>query len=318
MRIPTGLRWPHILGCLFALAGCMEPPAAAPQEPDTAALLEEVAELDQAITVDTDGHAFMAPFELEGRELLTAVAADEQRWDAIMATAFGASYDRGLADLYRLRIVADDFSWQPVVHLLPAGTLGQAGAAYAASEQAVFIDESVAERSRAFLFLEEIGHHLDARIGQADAAGDEGAIFRRMVLGDNPTERELAALRAEDDHGTLTWHNMDLAVEYWSWGAVAACALNPLLCGAVVTGSAAVELVYPNSVTRTPAALLDWAATRPFAWANLLKEWMGDGFGDWAMRIFNVIQPLNLLPPVPTDSTFAEITGAPRARPRMG
>ena len=50
---------------------------------------------------------------------------------------------------------------------------------------------------------EELGHHLDARLGAGDARGDEGTIFARILAGEALAPAVLTRLRAEDDHGRL-------------------------------------------------------------------------------------------------------------------
>ena len=61
------------------------------------------------------------------------------------------------------------------------------------------------------VILEEIGHYLDAHLGDGDALGDEGAIFASLV---QCRTQDLEAWRKEDDWGTLTIGGATVAVEY--------------------------------------------------------------------------------------------------------
>src|SRR5690606_25409727 len=68
------------------------------------------------------------------------------------------------------------------------------------------------------VLIEELGHAIDARLNAHAAAGDEGAIFARFVLGDAPGPSELPALRAENDHGEISVDGNTVAVEFASNG----------------------------------------------------------------------------------------------------
>ena len=61
---------------------------------------------------------------------------------------------------------------------------------------------------------EELGHYLDWQLNREDALGDEGEIFANLVLGELITDAELQALQAQNDHGTLTWNDRTISVEY--------------------------------------------------------------------------------------------------------
>ncbi|MFM6673024.1 MAG: calcium-binding protein, partial [Dolichospermum sp.] len=71
---------------------------------------------------------------------------------------------------------------------------------------------STAEAISAVL-LEEIGHYVDAQINLSDSAGDEGAIFAALVQGNSLDTTTLQALKAEDDHATITVNGQNIQVE---------------------------------------------------------------------------------------------------------
>ncbi|MEY2978112.1 MAG: hypothetical protein RLZZ435_2251 [Cyanobacteriota bacterium] len=64
------------------------------------------------------------------------------------------------------------------------------------------------------VLLEEWGHWIDRSVNGIDAVGDEGARFARVVVGDEVSGAEWAALQAENDHGVLTFNGSSIAVEF--------------------------------------------------------------------------------------------------------
>ena len=62
--------------------------------------------------------------------------------------------------------------------------------------------------------LEEVGHHLDHLLkGEIDTAGDEGALFASLLLGDHLNAADIAALRNENDAGFVMVSGRTVAVE---------------------------------------------------------------------------------------------------------
>ena len=105
---------------------------------------------------------------------------------------------------------------RPAVRFVGAETLGRASGAYAAEGGGtILLDRALlADPVRlGAVYAEEIAHHVDALAGPGDAAGDEGAIFRAALYGEAPTGAELAALRAEDDRGSVDLDGRVVAVE---------------------------------------------------------------------------------------------------------
>ena len=64
------------------------------------------------------------------------------------------------------------------------------------------------------VLLEEFGHLLDAKFNPADAPGDEGAIFSQLVTGTPVTDAAIAALQAENDHGTAIIDGKAVPLEF--------------------------------------------------------------------------------------------------------
>jgi hypothetical protein len=64
------------------------------------------------------------------------------------------------------------------------------------------------------VILEEIGHYLDSQIHpQGDAAGDEGAIFSKLVQGQIISPSEYLALVNEDDTATIIIDSQAVQIE---------------------------------------------------------------------------------------------------------
>ncbi|HKO95072.1 MAG TPA: hypothetical protein VJU61_28150 [Polyangiaceae bacterium] len=275
---------------------------------DTEAVFDDEAELgqiEQAITIDTAGHEFMAPYEADAEEILQAVATDRDRWAEIMDLAYGEQHDRARAEKFRARIERGDFSWTPPVQLVTEGALGNAVGAYSPAKNLVFLDESIPEGvMRSVIYLEEIGHFLDQRLNRKDSKGDEGELFRRLVLGERPSEKELESVRATADTGTFDWNGETLDVEHFGTGFLP-CIPIPLIrtCGGGTPipvpipipdpSSLLAKLVYPT--LQSMDDYLAWVVKQPFAWTDTVKGWMGDGLGDVAGRIVNVVIPNNPL-----------------------
>jgi Ca2+-binding RTX toxin-like protein len=119
----------------------------------------------------------------------------------------------------------------PKAKLVPAESLNGAHGAYDAKSDTIFVSAAyVASHATALdaierVLLEELGHAIDARLGAitgaVDAPGDEGAIFSALAMGDTLAPAALAALKAENDHGTIQVDGKPVAVEFAaSYGTV--------------------------------------------------------------------------------------------------
>ncbi|MCW9683183.1 hypothetical protein FJR41_020710, partial [Dolichospermum planctonicum UHCC 0167] len=132
-------------------------------------------------------------------------------------TAFGTQYNRSGAEILRLQWLSGDFSQLPQIEILDSSILGNANGAYASSNNQIYLSANfLATATVKTLFgtlLEEIGHFIDAHINLSDSAGDEGAIFAALVQGESLDTTTLQALKAEDDHATITVNGQVVAVE---------------------------------------------------------------------------------------------------------
>ena len=202
-----------------------EEPAADPGDlPQTADLIRELAErpaeIDRIAIPASSGNATPATESLKNdfKNEFGALAGDKAKFDATMQKVFGDDYDRGLAEQYRQKALAGDFSWLPDIKLVDAQTLGGGNGAYNAAEGVVYINRDVvaADPAKATqVYVEEAGHHLDAKLNKVDAAGDEGELFRRTLAGEKLSDTEVAAIKSQDDHGTITVDGKQVEVEFW-------------------------------------------------------------------------------------------------------
>ncbi|MDD1474869.1 hypothetical protein MEO41_26895 [Dolichospermum sp. ST_sed4] len=135
----------------------------------------------------------------------------------VFDTAFGTQYNRSGAEILRLQWLSGDFSQLPQIEILDSSILGGANGAYASSNNKIYLSANfVATATSETLvgtLLEEIGHFVDAHINLSDSAGDEGAIFAELVQGYSLDIQTLQALKAEDDHGTITVNGEVIQVE---------------------------------------------------------------------------------------------------------
>ncbi|MBE9219569.1 Calx-beta domain-containing protein [Dolichospermum flos-aquae] len=151
--------------------------------------------------------------------------ADLDNFWNLFDTAFGTQYNRSGAEILRLQWLSGDFSQLPQIEILDSNILGNANGAYASSNNQIylsanFLATSTAEAISAVL-LEEIGHFVDAHINLSDSAGDEGAIFAALVQGNSLDTQTLQALKAEDDHATITVNGQLIQVEQQNFDGTA-------------------------------------------------------------------------------------------------
>lgn len=153
------------------------------------------------------------------RDQFAAKANDPKAFHDLMAKSFGPNYDQAKAEGLRQKALAGDFSWLPPVRLLDSASLKGANGAYDAGNGVVYINAELAAKNPALAastYVEEAGAHLDTMLNTSDAIGDEGEMFRRLMGGENLSATDVAAIRAENDHGTIKVDGKEVAVEFWN------------------------------------------------------------------------------------------------------
>jgi hypothetical protein len=152
------------------------------------------------------------------KEEFAAKAGNKQEFDAFLHQVYGDKYDKNLAEQYRQQALAGDFSFLPDVKFVDAATLQGGKGAYNEKEGVVYINKQLAASDpakAAQVFVEEAGAHLDAKLNTVDTQGDEGEMFRRVLGGEHLSQTEIAAIRNDDDHGTITVDGKKVEVEFW-------------------------------------------------------------------------------------------------------
>ena len=148
----------------------------------------------------------------------TQMAKYKERFYALLDQAFGSNYDRDAAEKIRQAALKGDFSWLPDTAVLDSNEFLAASlngrdteggiflGAFDKSNHSILINNSVLsnEGLANSVYAEEAGHALDNILNRgADAKGDEGAIFSRLLSGETLTVDQLSSLRSENDHGVL-------------------------------------------------------------------------------------------------------------------
>ena len=141
----------------------------------------------------------------------------EAGFESGLITAFGEDYGRQQAHMMRARFLTGDWSDLPMPSLRPKMDVAPALGAYSAQDDRIFLArefvEGVTTDRVVAVWLEEIGHALDARLNDADTPGDEGAVFSRMLSDAVVPELELALLQGKNDHDYIEIDGVSRLVE---------------------------------------------------------------------------------------------------------
>lgn len=142
-------------------------------------------------------------------------ACNRKGFHALLRTAFGPAYDVRKADDYRRASLCGDWSWLPAIRVVPTAVLRGALGAYDPEGDVVYLSSGLRHHPElaASTLAEEVGHCLDRRLNAVETPGDEGAVFRILLLGGALSADDLRRLRAEDDWGTIEVEGRAIAVE---------------------------------------------------------------------------------------------------------
>ena len=105
------------------------------------------------------------------------------------------------------------------IRVLPAVDINGANGAYAAALDTIYISQEFLSQNAgnteavASLFVEELGHRVDAQVNPEDKPGDEGAVFAALVRGESLAAEQLELLQAEDDRVIVTLDGRDVEIE---------------------------------------------------------------------------------------------------------
>lgn len=143
-------------------------------------------------------------------------AHNKQNFHQLMKNIYGDRYDQKTVENLRQRALSGDFSFLPKARFVSDAVLRGNHAAYDAQSGTILLNEKLATNPKqlADYYAEEAGHHLDTFFGQGDAVGDEGQLLRHALAGESLSATEIAAIRAEDDSGTIVVDGKEVAVEF--------------------------------------------------------------------------------------------------------
>jgi Ca2+-binding RTX toxin-like protein len=134
-----------------------------------------------------------------------------------LAMAFGTGVN---GDALQSSLRSGNYSILAGIEVRTGAELGGAKGAYGAETDKIYLSQDFLQANRnnhsalAAVLLEEAGHRIDALFNQIDSAGDEGAIFSKLVQNIPISDFQLAGLRAKDDHAIITFQNgQQIAVE---------------------------------------------------------------------------------------------------------
>ena len=114
-------------------------------------------------------------------------------------------------------VVSEAFTF-PQVQVLNDELMNGARGAYSSDRNAIYLAASLLETDDLTgmqgTLIEEYGHYVDTLLNPGeDTAGDEGELFKTVVLGDVLDEAELLRIQTEDDFGIITLDGVAIAVE---------------------------------------------------------------------------------------------------------
>jgi len=186
----------------------------------------------------------------EAPQLGTAVGAFQQRMRSlaterpeVLNQILKQIYGSKLTPLKQAELIALASHGEipvPELQWVDSEILGEAFGAYSSENGGtIFINKSLTLSPDLVLavLIEEVGHHLDHRIGSPDTAGDEGQMFLTAVARGTPlTDEELDVARVKQERGSLMLNGRQVTVELalpvavgWLAKAVGATAVDAFL-----------------------------------------------------------------------------------------
>jgi Ca2+-binding RTX toxin-like protein len=140
-------------------------------------------------------------------------------WFAEVTRSFGNNFDTKTFNAITNDWNGGDFSRLPTLEILTEEELQGARGAFSSETNTIYLSAEfiganinrVGQIDR--VLLEEVGHWLDSQINQLDSLGDEGEIFSALMSGNNPSNRELSRLQAENDTITLNLDGKTILAE---------------------------------------------------------------------------------------------------------
>ncbi|MEI3650784.1 MAG: bluetail domain-containing putative surface protein [Dolichospermum lemmermannii FEM_B0920] len=135
-----------------------------------------------------------------------------------LETAFGTDFNREVADKLFNNFAEGNFTDIPTIKIVNRADIYGGNGAFSADTGLIYLTvEFLKEHYRntariTDVLLEETGHFVDSQINKIDSAGDEGEIFSNLVQGNTLTEKELQALKSENDIATVISSNQGITM----------------------------------------------------------------------------------------------------------
>lgn len=185
--------------------------AARPSRPTVKAQTRKKAE-----TSKTSGDPAIANAEQTFKQRIGERAHNKQDFHKLMKQIYGDRYDQKVVEKFRQSALNGDFSFLPKARFVSDAALKGNHAAYDAQSGTILLNQKLAGNPQllADYYAEEAGHHMDTFFGKGDAVGDEGQLLRHALAGEQLSATEIAAIRAEDDTGTITVDGKEITVEF--------------------------------------------------------------------------------------------------------
>lgn len=111
----------------------------------------------------------------------------------------------------------------PKVEIVLASQLNGANGGFDSTSGTIYISQELVDRQGqpdllAAVLLEELGHYFDKAVNRQDSPGDEGAIFAKLIRGEQISSSELASLQQENDRTQVSIdgmvRNLELSTTY--------------------------------------------------------------------------------------------------------
>jgi serralysin len=136
--------------------------------------------------------------------------------------AFGSEWNRSLGwQLLQSWSMGEQL---PEIDVVEAARINGADGAFDRTNNKIYISRHLLDLQQqqpnlvSAVILEELGHYFDAKVNQKDSAGDEGAIFSKLIQGRRISRSELTSLQQENDHTQVNIrgkvHNLELSTTY--------------------------------------------------------------------------------------------------------
>ncbi|NEP60019.1 MAG: calcium-binding protein [Symploca sp. SIO2G7] len=142
---------------------------------------------------------------LTNAENILKATIEKKQFTNVIETAFGTDWDTDRLENLISEWRVGNFSRLPKVEILPSSKINGAKGAFSADTGQIYLAAEYVESNRLNLtavtsvLLEEIGHFIDSKINRSDTPGDEGAIFKTLVLGNTLSTKQLESLQQEND-----------------------------------------------------------------------------------------------------------------------